>query len=322
MNDILKMSVTSIQIITIYITNITSYVLLVLRNIGCLCNFLTFTSKSLRRNSCGWYLLMSALFDFCYINFGLLTKIVSDQHGSKLQNTNLAWCKIRTYFTWILPCFATSFLVLASLDRCLSTFTNATLRSFSQLKVAYRMTCVPLILYSLTTSHQFFYYVLQPDCVPLPGIYSFFLSMYSIIWTNLIPQSAIIVFGLITYYNIHKIRQRLSHPTTLQRSRADSHLIIITLVQVLCSSILLNIRTIYYSYTVLSKSLIKDEYRQAVENMLLQISSLLFYLNFSKNFFINTLSSKLFRRVFHKRMAIISRQIFCRKLRIHPTQEQ
>jgi hypothetical protein len=56
-------------------------------------------------------------------------------------------------------------------------------------------------------------------------------------------------------------------------------MIIMTLIQVLCSSILLNIRTGYYSYTVLSTGLIKDSYRRAVETLILQISSFIFYLN-------------------------------------------
>jgi hypothetical protein len=86
-------------------------------------------------------------------------------------------------------------------------------------------------------------------------------------------------------------------------------MIIITLVQVLCSSILLNIRTAYYSYTTLSTSIAKDSYRRAVETLILEISSFIFYLNFSKSFFVNTLSSKLFRKVFKERLIIFFQRI-------------
>jgi hypothetical protein len=318
------MGVASIQTLTTYITYYTPYVLLVIGNFGCICNFITFTAKQLRQNSCGWYFLMSALFDFLYINFGLFTKLASEQYGSTLQNTNLAWCRIRTNFTWVLPCFATGYLVLASIDRCLSTSTNTRLRSFSQLKVAYRMTCVPIILNSLTTSHQFVYYNLRPSCSPLAGTYAYFLSMYSIVWTSLIPQLSMLIFGLITYHNIRKSRQRLVHPkeqqsNQQQRNRTDSHMIRITLVQVLCSSILLNIRTGYYSYTVLSTGITKDEYRLAVETLILQISSFIFYLNFCKNFFVNTLSSKLFRKVFKERLMVFYLRITWWKVRVGPS---
>ncbi len=93
------MAAASIQTINTYITYYTPYVLLVIGNISCICNFITFTAKQLRQNSCGWHFLMSAVFDFCFINFGLFTKVSSEQYGSTLQNTNLAWCRIRTNFT-------------------------------------------------------------------------------------------------------------------------------------------------------------------------------------------------------------------------------
>ena len=311
------MNAVSIQTINTYISRYIPYVLLVIGNISCICNFITFTAKQLRQNSCGWYFLMSAIFDFLYINFGLFTKLASEQYGSTLQNTNLAWCRIRTNFTWILPLFATSFLVLASIDRCLSTLRSVRLRSFSQIRVAHRMTCVPIILHSLTTCHQYFYFVLQPTCVALPGTYSDFLSAYSIVWTSLIPQGAIFILGLITYHNVQKSRRRSVNPEQ-QRNRTDSHMITITLVQVLCSSILLNIRTGYFSYSVLSTGITKDSYRRAVEALLLQISSFIFYFNFCKGFFINTLSSKLFRKVFKERLVSFYHRITWWKVRVHP----
>ena len=309
------MDIASIQTINTYITRYIPYVLLVIGNISCICNFITFTAKRLRQNSCGWYFLMSAVFDFLYISFGLFTKLASEQYGSTLQDTNLAWCRIRVFLTWVLPLFATSYLVLASLDRCLSTSKNARLRSFSQMKVAYRMTCTPIILHSLTTCHQFIYYNLRPTCTALPGTYSFFLSMYSIVWTSLVPQISMLIFGLITYYNVRKSRQRLVHPkeqqpsNQQQKNRTDSHMITITLVQVLCSSILLNIRTGYYAYGVLSTGITKDDYRVAVEALILQVSSFIFYLNFCKSFFVNTLSSKLFRKVFKERLVSFYQRI-------------
>ena len=308
------MDVASIEILTDHITSYTPYVLLFFGNIGCICNFITFTAERLRRNSCGWYFLMSALFDFLYINFGLFTKLTVEQYGSTLRKTNVVWCRMRVFLTWVLPLVATSYLVLASIDRCLSTSANTRLRSFSQIRVAHRITCVPIILHGLTTSHQFVYYDLRPTCSPLPGVYLYVLSIYSIVWTALIPQTIMLVFGLITYYNVRKSRGRLVHLMERKRTRTDSHMITMTLVQVLCSSILLNIRTADYSYQRLTTGVTKDSYRLAVETLLFQISSYMFYLNFCKSFFVNTLSSRLFRRVFIEHLIICYRRITCQKI--------
>ena len=54
------------------------------------------------------------------------------------------------------------------------------------------------------------------------------------------------IVDFITYWNIHKSHQRLIHPGTQPRSRTDSQLITMTLFQVICSSIFLNIRTAYF----------------------------------------------------------------------------
>jgi hypothetical protein len=321
-NQFTRMSIAYIDTITTGVSYYTPYAILCVANFGCICNFITFTAKQLRQNSCGWYFLMSALSDFLYVNFGLFTKLSTDQYGSTLQNTNLAWCRIRVFLTWVLPCFATGYLLLASIDRCLSTSTNTRLRSFSQLKMAHRMTCVPIIIYSLTTCHQFVFYNLRPTCTSQPGAYAYFLSMYSIVWTSLVPQISMLIFGSITYLNVRKSRQRLIHPTEpqpnqqqQQRNRTDTQMIKITLVQVLCSSVLLNIRTAYYAYTVISVNIPKSTYRRAVETLLLNISSFVFYLNFSKSFFVNTLSSKLFRKVFKERLIMFWQRITWWKVR-------
>ncbi len=52
-----------------------------------------------------------------------------------------------------------------------------------------------------------------------------------------------------------------------------------------------------------------------METLILQISSFIFYLNFCKSFFGNTLSSKLFRKVFKERMIMLYQRMTCWKVR-------
>ncbi|UJR10837.1 hypothetical protein I4U23_015024 [Adineta vaga] len=242
------MDIVSIQNLRAYITLYTPYIILVLGNIGCICNFTTFTVKQLRHNSCGWYFLMSAIFDFIYINLGLFSKLASEQFRSTLEDSNFVWCRLRAYLTWVLPMISTGYLVLASLDRCLSTSQSTRLRSFSQIKIAHRMTYLPIIVNSLASFHQLIFYDLRPKCYALAGVYSYLLSI------------------------VRKSRQRISQTTDRQKDRTDTHLIQMTLFQVISSSILLNIRTAYYSYTVITTNDTKDSYRVAIEKLLLQIS--------------------------------------------------
>ncbi|CAF1373263.1 unnamed protein product [Adineta ricciae] len=213
---------------------------------------------------------------------------------------------MRTFIGFTLPSISLGYLVFAALDRCLATSQSTRLRSFSQIKVAHRLTCARILLYIFTTAHQLYYYDLRPKCAPLPGNYSIFMSVYNIVWTSLVPQSIMLTFGLVTFYNMRASRRRLIVQGAQQRNqlrnRIDTHFITIVLVQVLTSSILLNIRTAYASYSILSTNLVKDNQRLALESLLLQVSSLIFYLNFAKSFFFNTLTSKLFRQILCERV--------------------
>jgi hypothetical protein len=316
------MDVASINRMTSDLTLYGSFVLLFFGNIGCVCNFITFSSKQLSRNSCGWYFLMSAITDFLLLNFLLPTKMASDYYGNTLNSTSSIYCKIRTYIGFVLPSISIGYLMLASLDRCLATSQSTRLRSFSQIKMAHRMTCAPILLYGLSTTHQLYYYDLRPKCTALPGIYAILMSVYNIVWTNLIPQSFVLLFGLITYYNVQASRRlttRPAHQLNQPRSRTDAHLITIVLIQVLSSSILLNIRTAYASYSTLSTGLVKDNQRLAFEAFFLQVSSFIFYSNFAKSFFVNTLTSKLFRQVLRERLSACFIQVTPWKTRVHPT---
>jgi len=312
------MNVTTIDSITNSLTLYAPFIILLFGNIGCLFNLITFGSKELRINSCGWYFLMSSITDLFYINFGLITKLFSDHLGSNLYNTSHIYCKFRIFLTWTLPCISTSYLVFSAFDRCLSTSENTRFRSFSNIRVARRITLIPIIVYSLTSCHQFIYYDLRPKCVAEAGVYSIFISVYSIVWTSLIPQSLLLIFGLITYKNIRSSRKRLTRLNEQQRSRTGIHLIKMTFVQVISSSILLNIRTIYFSYNVLSTDIPKSEKQISIESLLLQISSFIFYINFCISFYLNTLTSKLFRQVLIKRLMFFFNRIIPHKFRIHP----
>ncbi|CAF3355788.1 unnamed protein product [Rotaria socialis] len=126
----------SIESFTFHLTAYTSYITLIFGNIGCICNsiaFIAFTAKQFRQNSCA-----------------------AEHYGSTLRHRILIWCQLRIFLAWVLPCFSTGYPVLASIDRYLSISKSARIRSFSRIKVAHQMTRVPLILYSLTGSHQFF----------------------------------------------------------------------------------------------------------------------------------------------------------------------
>ncbi|CAF3544318.1 unnamed protein product [Rotaria sp. Silwood1] len=149
----------TIEIVTIQMTYYGPIILLTVGIFGCLCNFLTFTSRQLRENSCAFYFLCSAIFEFLSITFGLSTRLAADHFDYDLQNSNRIFCKFRAYYVSSIPLIATYFILLSAIDRYMSSSTDVYLRSFSKIKVAYRnMMLVQIGLSSILSLTRMIYY--------------------------------------------------------------------------------------------------------------------------------------------------------------------
>lgn len=72
------------------------------------------------------------------------------------------------------------------------------------------------------------------------------------------------------------------------------------LVQVGLSSLLILTRMIYYAYYILGPSL--TGYNRMIGSFLMSFTTLLYYSNYAKSFYIYTLTSPLFRSVFLQRI--------------------
>ncbi len=199
-----------IQIITTQMTYYGPIVLLVVGIIGCLCNFITFTAPQLRKNSCAFYFLLSALFEFLSITFGLISRFAADHLTSTLINTDRVYCKLRAYLVSALPLIATYLVLLSSIDRCMSSSVHARLRSFSQMKIAYCASGVAVAVGFVSCVHILIGYDLRPRCGALGGVFSMYDSMFVVFWLGVIPHMLMLVFGFLTVLNIKRSKRRVA----------------------------------------------------------------------------------------------------------------
>ena len=228
-----------IVIITAQIKYYVPIVLLTIGITGCLCNFITFTSSQLRKSSCAFYFLMAAIFELLSLTFGLISRFAADSLGSTLINTNPAYCKIRAYLVSAIPLIATYFILLSSIDRCLTSSVSATLRSFSQIKMAYRATIVAIFLGFISCIHILVGYDLRPRCGALSGPFAMYDSMFVVFWLGIIPHVLMLIFGFLTIMNIRQVKRRVAiNPQTNTASatkkerreqKTDTQLIIVSL---------------------------------------------------------------------------------------------
>jgi len=196
-----------IQIITTEMTYYAPIILLVIGIISCLCNFITFTAPQLRKNSCAFYFLISAVFELLSITFGLTSRFAADHLGSTLINTNRAYCKVRAYLVSALPLVATYMVLLSSIDRCMSSSVHTRLRSFNQMKTAYRATGVAIAIGFISCVHILVGYDLRPRCSALRGVFAMYDGMFVVFWLGVIPHILMLIFGFLTFMNIKRSKR-------------------------------------------------------------------------------------------------------------------
>lgn len=199
-----------IQTVTFQMTYYGPIILLIVGVLGCLCNFLTFTSTKLRKNSCAFYFLCLTIFEFLTISFGLTSRLAADHFSYHLQNTSRTFCKFRAYYVSCIPLIATYLILLSAIDRWLLSSTHVHLRSFSQIKIAYRNVIIVMIIGCTSCFHILIFYDLRPKCSTLQGIYAIIDSIFVVFWLGIIPHGLMLIFALITLKNIRRIRQRIT----------------------------------------------------------------------------------------------------------------
>jgi hypothetical protein len=208
-------------------------IIIAIGTIGCFCNFITFTSLKLRKNSCSLYFLCAAVFDLLTLDLGTLTKLLVDHFGCVLFNQVQIYCKIRIYFINVFPAIATCFIVLAAMDRYMSTSSKLIYRSFATIKYAKWIIPLSLIICILSYIHYPIFSDLRPTCSLQPGAYSMFTVVYSIVWTSFIPHFLMLYFGFGTLYHIRVVRRRIIAANNQQRRIERTETQLVTVSQLL-----------------------------------------------------------------------------------------
>jgi hypothetical protein len=213
-------SVLLLNYITQEITFYCPIIIIAIGTIGCICNFITFSSIKLRRNSCSLYFLGAAIFDLLTLDFGMLTRLLADHFGFILYQQSRVYCKIRQYLVTALPAIATCFIVLAAMDRYISTSSRITYRSLATIQYAKRIVPFSLLICSLSYLHYVIFADLRSTCALLAGAYGVFTIVFSIVWTSLIPNLLMLGFGFGTLWNIRRTCRRI-FPINNQRRRVQ-----------------------------------------------------------------------------------------------------
>ncbi|CAF0931545.1 unnamed protein product [Adineta steineri] len=276
--------------------------------IGSLWNMLIFRHYYFRLSSCCIYMLAGSIASLIQLIFGLLIRILSEGFNIDLDLTNIAWCKIRNYITYCASLTALSCFVWTSIDRYLSTCRQIKWRLLNSLFVAKQICLLTIILWMLINIPTLVY------MKPIHLIKT--CTSSSIIWSNILiyfinlfcygifPWVFMSIFGILTLRNLRHIHHQrispISAALTTRMTRIDHQLTSILFSQIIISMISSIPYLIQIIYANLTRSVVKDTYRQAQENLYYQIVCLTFYLNYVSMFYVNYISSTIFRRLSRK----------------------
>ncbi|CAF1341015.1 unnamed protein product [Rotaria sordida] len=276
--------------------------------IGCLWNILIFRHYSLRLSSCCVYMSIGSLASLIQIIFGLLFRILDKGFQLDWTSTNIGWCKMRNYITQCASLTALSCFVWATIDRFFSTCRQIKWRSFNSVHIAKEVCLLTIIIWMLTAIPTLIYTKpIKPE--QFCGSSSFIWSMISIYFFNLFcygifPWLFMSIFGILTLKHLRQTHRQRINPLRLtiltRMANIDHQLTSMLFLQIIISIISSLPYCIQNIYDNLTSTIIKNEYRRAQENLFLQIARLTFYFNYISMFYVNYLSSPIFRHVSKK----------------------
>ncbi|CAF1666905.1 unnamed protein product [Rotaria magnacalcarata] len=127
-------------------------------NIGGIGNMIVFRSRFVHKRAYSIYLFSSAVADFHYFNFELVTRIIQNGFGTSLMNRYIAICKLRQFSTTWSNVVSFSSFSFAILDRILSKQRSNKYRQWSnQMSLAYKICHInSFVLVSSTCSLNHF----------------------------------------------------------------------------------------------------------------------------------------------------------------------
>jgi hypothetical protein len=293
-------------------------VIFIFGTIGNILNLFVLAQPTLRSNPCALFFLFSSIAHLSFIYSGLTTRILSGWAADL--TATIGWlCKLRGFVLYTSRTVALWFIVLATVDRWLSSHSNARYRQMSTVKNACKSMILILSFSALLYVQLFYCYEANLINSPLPcygrtELCRIVTAMFDAFVTVIMPIMFMMIFGMMTISNIRQTYRRLqplpvatlasANNVTLttqarnqQRSKkTDRHLMVMLFFQVIVLTLLSLPFTIVEIYSTLTATQYETPLQATIVNFVFNFALLLVYLCCGTPFYIYTLyGGSLFR---------------------------
>ncbi|CAF1525327.1 unnamed protein product [Adineta ricciae] len=249
------------------------------------------TTRSYRTNPSTFYFLINSILNLVYLLIHPTSRIAIGV-GNDLTQTSTSWCKARNYVLFTFPGIVLTCPCLAMIDQFIATSRNAKLRSFSNIQLARRLMVIMCFLWALHGVPAILFYDISPAtriCQITNSTFLKYRSIYLLGLTYAIPVSVTILFGYLTYRNIHSIR-------ALVNQHIDRQILRMTIFQAVLVNVCLLPYAAIVTYNNITENEMKDTSRVLLENFLASLFVLWNYGYIVGNCYVFILSSKKFRQ--------------------------
>ena len=297
-----------------------SFVLVILGLIGNTLSVLVFTSREMRAISSNFYLLMLAVSDSCYLLSVFLSKVLTDMRCLHMKQTSAdiyhrfsMMCKILQYTSDVFSDYSTCLILVFTIERFIAVYIPLKFKEICTLSRAKKV-CLGLLLFiSISTCpyHMIMVglYKDLPVCIVLLEHENLFSIFYLIeaVFYRIIPViqiavlNAFIIFRVIHVSKAKKKRRR-SHNSlnnnqrSLSKKEDKNRQLTIMLILVSSTYILaylpVLIHYILWKLQRMDKILLSESGMTITQNY----TKTLYIAGFAINFFLYTVSGKVFRK--------------------------
>ncbi|CAF0736105.1 unnamed protein product [Adineta steineri] len=260
------------------------------------------------------------------MNFGLISRIISAYQPDPQTLIN-AFCKARNYFGQSSVMTYRWMLVMACIDRYMSSTDNARIRKFANPRVASRIIIIIVIVWVIIPWHNWIYFNIKGGaCVWTSSVVALYNSGLVVIFGFIIPTTVMITCAVLINNNLrHKRKRRRNNVSTSVESEAnrllrtrDRQILIMLYVEISFYIIFTLPWAIFTIYNALSLSVPdKTSDRITIEGFLSFLTETLAYCYATLSFYLYTLASRTFRQEFVKVISAIinSRNQCCNRAR-------
>ncbi|CAF0846397.1 unnamed protein product [Adineta steineri] len=276
-----------------YAILVLGFILLIGGVLGNTLNIIVFINTENYKNSaCSLYMFVRTFLDLNNLLVSVTNKILSVGFQLNFTLMNRIWCKTRTPFADINALSTYTLICLQAIDAFICTSPSVVVRQKSNIRIARYLIIGTLCFWFI---HELPYYFFQdlvivrgtPMCIATNTIYAQYRSYVAVLGiATIIPITIISIFGFLT----------VQHMKTISVTRSLSSLtrqtISMALSQIFAVLVFNSPYAAWQIYIVITTNVVKDTYRQTVEQLISSFTGTYVFGPFASSFYCYCLSKR------------------------------